>query len=169
MHKVALAMLNGRVNQLKKQEETARQAVAYYQGSIDSDRETNRLNDIPMLEQKRNAAQHDLDEAVKELKSLIPSLSTLNEEVLAENMPVRPEPAHISEIDAEDLVGRLAINPHGVEFMVAELAFESASASVVIRLMNLEDGETVGLDSLPGWTICQQLAGTDLEEERMDP
>lgn len=76
------------------------------------------------------------------------------------------EGAKITEMDATDLVGRLVINPHGVEYVVTRLSFDSRSASVIIWIAELEEesgrigqwGDTeAGLMDLQGWSIHHKL------------
>lgn len=69
--------------------------------------------------------------------------------------------AQIKEMDALDLVGRLAINPHGVEFVVTRLSFEAYTASVVIWIDEMDDdgkpiGHECGTQTLDGWTITNR-------------
>jgi hypothetical protein len=75
--------------------------------------------------------------------------------------------AKITEMDATDLVGRLVINEHGVEFMVTKLTFEAQSASVIIWVEEIDDGKLyggeAGLPNLDGWSIHQKLRKEDLE------
>lgn len=79
-------------------------------------------------------------------------------------MPEKQEPAQITEMDAGDLVGRLAINPNGAEFIVTKLSFNARSASVWIYVAALEPGDDptmpdaeYGLENLAGWSIHQFL------------
>lgn len=84
--------------------------------------------------------------------------------------------AKIKEMDAPDLVGRLVINPNGVEFIVTRLTFEASSGKVLIWVAALEDVEgeraalkqtllnarASGLENLDGWEIHQKLQREDL-------
>lgn len=72
--------------------------------------------------------------------------------------------ATITEMDAPDLIGRLAINAHGAEFIITKLTFESRSAAVLIYVAALEPGDDpdmpdaeYGLENLAGWSIHQYL------------
>jgi hypothetical protein len=71
--------------------------------------------------------------------------------------------ARITEMDATDLIGRLIINPNGVEFGVTHLAFNARSASVWIGIAEVDEetglpGEAEAeLMDLKGWTIHQKL------------
>lgn len=72
--------------------------------------------------------------------------------------------ATITEMDAEDMVGRLVINPNGAEFIITKLSFNARSASVWIYVAALEPGDDeampdaeYGLENLAGWEIHQYL------------
>jgi hypothetical protein len=74
--------------------------------------------------------------------------------------------AKIKEMDATDLVGRLVINPNGVEFRVTKLTLEASSGQVLIWVDELDttmedEGRTIGrpagLPDLDGWEIHQHL------------
>lgn len=74
--------------------------------------------------------------------------------------------AKIKEMDALDLVGRLVINPNGVEFRVTKLTLEASSGQVLIWVDELDttmddEGRTIGrpqgLPDLDGWEIHQHL------------
>lgn len=79
--------------------------------------------------------------------------------------------ALIKEIDARDLVGRLAINTHGAEFIITKITFDAQSGSVLIWVSPIDelDPDTIdaktgrvmgesGLLNLDGWEIHQKLA-----------
>lgn len=71
--------------------------------------------------------------------------------------------AVIAEMDATDLIGRLVINPNGVEFGVTHLALNARSGSVWIGVAEIDEdtglpGEPEAeLMDLKGWTIHQKL------------
>lgn len=81
------------------------------------------------------------------------------------------EGAKITEMDAGDLVGRLIINPNGVEFVVTHLSFNARSASVWIGIAEVEgapgmpepsDAEAE-VPNLEGWSIHQKLLPKDFQ------
>lgn len=68
------------------------------------------------------------------------------------------EPAHITEMDAMELIGRVVTNPNGAEYVVTGLVFSAKAACVLIQLQRLdEDGEAtddeVGVFRISGWEI----------------
>lgn len=80
-----------------------------------------------------------------------------------------PKGATITEMDAGDLVGRLVLNPNGVEFVVTHLSFNARDGVVWIGIAEVEgapgmpgpsDAEAE-LPNLDGWTIHQKLLPKD--------
>jgi hypothetical protein len=74
-----------------------------------------------------------------------------------------PKGAKITEMDAQDLVGRLVVNSHGTEFVVTRLSFEARAALVLIWVSPFDpdtcepEGGESGLIDLDGWSVHQKL------------
>jgi hypothetical protein len=70
---------------------------------------------------------------------------------------------HILEMPATDLVGRIVINPHGVDFVVTALTFDARTGQVIFDIDDIDDdsgtpvGTPIGTWSLAGWTIANRL------------
>lgn len=69
----------------------------------------------------------------------------------------------ILEMPANDLVGRIVINPNGVGFVVTTLTFHAGTGQVIFELDDIDDdtgvpgGMSIGTWSLDGWTIANRL------------
>lgn len=65
----------------------------------------------------------------------------------------------ILEMPASDLIGRLVLNPNGVEFVVTALTFDARSGQVIIQIDDIDGhtgapaGDPTGLHSLQGWPV----------------
>ena len=71
--------------------------------------------------------------------------------------------AHILEMPANDLVGRIVINPNGVGFVVTGLTFDARTGQVIFDIDDIDEvtgmpgGTPNGTWSLAGWTVANRL------------
>jgi hypothetical protein len=71
--------------------------------------------------------------------------------------------AQILEMPASDLVGRIVINPNGVEFVITGLTFDAQSGQVIFDIDDIDEGTgmptgtSIGTWSLAGWTVANRL------------
>jgi hypothetical protein len=69
----------------------------------------------------------------------------------------------ILEMPANDLVGRIFINPNGVGFVVTALTFDAVTGQVIFEIDDINEdtgapaGVPIGTWSLDGWTIANRL------------
>ena len=69
----------------------------------------------------------------------------------------------ILEMPANDLVGRIVINPHGVGFVITALTFHAGTGQVIFEIDDIDEdtgtpvGMPIGTWSLEGWTIASRL------------
>jgi hypothetical protein len=69
----------------------------------------------------------------------------------------------ILEMPANDLIGRIVINPNGVGFVVTSLTFEARTGTVMFEIDDLDEatgapaGLASGVFSLAGWSVANRL------------